>query len=179
MGRYCVLTDPISIKLKSEIIRMKNVIYLYVGYALFAIYILQDVLELKFQFLEELQTQQTYRRWSGVLLFSFILFQWSLTLVRVVKKWAEKAIPVYQLHKWVGAFSPVFYYLHATHLGYAYLLILSLGFFANFSVGLVNMDFIKTQKPFYVKGWMLIHVTLSMFISTLMIYHIWMVFYYN
>ena len=158
---------------------MSRVVYVSIGSILFVLFILQDVVDLRWQYLWDLQQEQMYRRWSGLFLSVLILFQWSLSLVRTVPKWQNKSLTYYSIHTWMGAFTPLFFYVHSMNLGFAYLLILSLTFFGNFLLGMVNTDVIKSQKQWYFQGWMITHVAFSLFISLLTVYHVWVVFYYQ
>lgn len=153
--------------------------YTTIGAILLTLYLFQEILDIRWPFMEELQANESYKRWSGFALAIFILLQWSLTLARVVKKWNEKSQTINTIHKWLGAISPVFFYVHASHFGFAYLFFLSICFFSNSLIGLLNTDTIKQKADWYLQGWMISHVALSMLISFLMIYHIFIVFYYE
>lgn len=153
--------------------------YLYIGLVLFVLYIMQEVLNLRIEYLETLQLEEVYKRWSGLALFLYIAIQWSLTLFRVKKSWEHNAPLIMEVHKWMGAISPLVFYFHSMELGYAYLTILSITFFVNVLIGFVNLDVIKSKSYWYFQTWMITHVALSLTISFLAIYHIWIVFYYN
>ena len=146
---------------------------------LFVAYILQEVLNLKISGFEKLQAQEMFKRWTGLGLGLFIVFQWFLTFTRVIPKWRMLSVKLTTVHKWIGAFSPVLFYIHATKFGFGYLALLSYVFFTNMLLGTINLDIIKSQKDWIFKGWMIIHVGLSMFITGLMFLHIGTVFYYK
>ncbi len=153
--------------------------YLYIGITLLLLYIMQAVFEWLWTPLYDYQQEESFKRWSGLGLFIYIAIQWSLTLFRVKKNWEHNSPIIMELHKWMGAFSPVVFYIHSMELGYAYLLILSVTFFANVLIGFINLDVIKTKAYWYFQTWMITHVACSLAISLLAIYHIWIVFYYN
>lgn len=153
--------------------------YLYIGGILFIVYLLQAVTGLRWEYLHALQQEETFKRWSGLALFIYIALQWSLTIFRVKKNWEHRSSFVLEIHKWMGAFSPVVFYIHSMAFGFAYLFVLSLTFFANVFLGFVHTDVIKAKAYWYFQGWMIVHVACSLLISLLALYHIWIVFYYN
>lgn len=153
--------------------------FVITGLLLFAAFIVQDLFEWKIEALQNLQHDESYRRWSGLGLSLVILFQWTLSLVRSKPKWQQLSLTFSNIHNWVGAFSPLLFYLHSTQLGFAYLLVLSLTFFSNFVLGTFNLDVIKSKSVVVFQGWMILHVATSFLVTFLTIYHIWIVFYYE
>lgn len=159
---------------------MKNQkIITIIGLVLFCGYLLQDLLDFKIPSLEILQSQEMFKRWSGLAIALFIAFQWFLTFTRVISKLKKHAIKLTTIHKWIGAFSPLLFYIHATRYGYGYLALLSYVFFANMLLGTINLDIIKSQKEWIFKSWMILHVSLSMLITAILFLHIGTVFYYK
>jgi len=53
----------------------------------------------------------------------------------------QKAAKLLNQHKLLGALAPVFFYTHAQHIGYAYLQVLSLIYFAIFLTGMSNTSY--------------------------------------
>ncbi|WP_299432123.1 resistance to Congo red protein [uncultured Maribacter sp.] len=129
--------------------------------------------------LQELQQQENYKRWSGLGVALFIIFQWLLTFTRVIKRFRQNAIKMITIHKWLGAMSPLLFYIHSVKLGYGYIALMSYLFFANALLGYINLDVIKSKGEILFKGWMIFHVAFSIIISILMCFHIVMVFYYK
>ena len=150
-----------------------------IGLLLLFAFFFQLFLKLEWQWLFQLQQDEMYKRWSGLFLAIFILFQWILSLTRTVKKWKRHAIGVQNIHKWLGALSPLFFYVHSMRLGYGYLLLLSYIFFSNTLLGYFNLDVIKNNSDALFKGWMITHVALSLVISIMMVFHVVIVFYYK
>lgn len=150
-----------------------------VGLVLLFAFLIQFFLKLEWGWLYNLQEGEMYKRWSGLFLAIFILFQWVLSLTRTVKKWKKHAMKMQAIHKWVGALSPIFFYIHSIGMGYGYLLLLSYIFFANTLLGYFNLDVIKNNSDALFKGWMITHVALSLVVSIMMLFHISMVFYYK
>lgn len=153
--------------------------YIYIGAVLFVLYLTQEFFSLKFNFLEVLQANESYRRWSGLLVFLVIAYQWILTIVRLKVSNPFAIEKFYSIHTWIGAFTPLVFYIHSSKPGYAYLLFLTLTFYANFILGMINLDVIKTRAKWYFQLWMVLHVSCSLVITSVTFYHIWIVFYYN
>ena len=150
-----------------------------IGLFLLALFFIQFFFNLEWEWLYKLQQEQMYKRWSGLALASFIVFQWLLTLTRIIKKLRKHAMSMLVIHKWLGALSPLFFYIHSTALGYGYLLLLSYIFFSNTLLGYFNLDVIKKNSDFIFKGWMITHVLLSVLVTVLLVFHVTMVFYYK
>ena len=92
---------------------------------------------------------------------------------------AEKSFHHFNLHKWVGALSPMVFYLHAVSPGYAYLLVLSVLFFGNLLVGMFNPETAPFKAQWFLQAWMILHVSISCLITSLVLIHIGMVLYYE
>ncbi len=150
-----------------------------IGLLLLVLFFLQFFLKLEWTWLKLLQHEEMYKRWSGLFLALFITFQWVLTLSRVIKMLRKHSIKMTLMHKWAGALSPVFFYVHSMGMGYGYLALLAYLFFANALIGYVNLDVIKNNSEVLFKGWMISHVAFSIIITILMFFHITMVFYYK
>ncbi len=156
----------------------KNTLRL-VGSVLFVLYLLQYFLHIKWDYLIDLQQIESYKRWSGLLLFSGIVLQWSLLLTRVFQFSYQTSNKLLNLHIWIGALSPLLFYIHSTILGYAYLFLLSITFFINFLLGSLNITELKSKYYYLHKIWYVGHIILSFIIMTLSLFHIWMVFYFE
>lgn len=85
----------------------------------------------------------------------------------------------YKLHKWPGACAPLFFYVHSTQRGYAYLSVLSTAYFANVGLGLCNQEVVQIRKKWFAQSWMVTHVAASVLIVVLMVYHIFISFSYS
>lgn len=151
----------------------------FIGLLLLVLYFIQFFLKLEWSWLFNLQQDQMFRRWSGLVLALFIAFQWLLTFTRVIPKFRKHSVKMNTIHKWIGALSPILFYIHGMQLGYGYLLMLTIIFFTNSLLGYINLDLIKSTSNVLFKGWMILHVSFSMIITILMFFHIAMVFYYK
>ena len=154
--------------------------YIFIGLLLFEGYLLQYYLHLRWEVLGNLQQLSWYKLSSGTLLLLLILVQWHFSKVRANPKTsAQKSILHYNLHNWLGALSPLVFYLHTIVPGYAYLLVLSILFLGNFMLGILNNYLLPVQGRWYHNGWMVLHVSISCLITTLVLVHIVVVFYYE
>lgn len=154
--------------------------YFYLGLGLVAAFLLQDIFQLKMEWLESLQAGENFRRWTGVALTLYLAGQFILPAMRLrgdIKASARH----YHLHKIQGAFAPLVYFIHATSVGYAYLLFLSVVYFANFILGLFNQEIITTPafKLRYQYYWLISHILLSVLTIALLLAHIYLVFAYQ
>jgi len=149
------------------------------GLILLLLFFIQFFFKLEWNWLLELQNKQMYKRWSGLGLAIFILFQWILTFTRIIKKLRKYALKMNTIHKWIGAISPILFYIHSMNLGYGYLLLLSYIFFINTLLGYINLDVIKNNSNILFKGWMICHIAFSIVITIMMLFHISIVFYYK
>jgi len=153
--------------------------YVSVGYFLLIAYLLQHFLDIRWERLEIWQADESYKRWSGFILATFMILQWSLTWVKIVKRWSGQVELFTSIHKWMGALSPIIFYIHATHFGYAYLFFLSTLFFSNIFLAFLNTDQLKLKTEWYINGWMILHVSVSVLLTLLMFYHGFIAYYYK
>ena len=150
-----------------------------IGLLLLLLYLMQFILDLKWEWLYNRQQEELYKRWSGLGLALFIVIQWLLTFSRIIKTLRKYSSKVTNIHKWFGALSPLLFYFHSMSFGYGYLMLLTYIFLVNNFIGYFNLDVIKSTNEVLFKGWMITHVAFSMVITILMVFHIGMVFYYK
>jgi len=165
-----------QVKIKRE---NQSINYVTVGLALLLLYLAQQWFDLRWELLQTLQHEDSFKKNSGLVLGGFMILQWSLTWVRVLKMKDEVNKLFISIHKWLGAFSPLFFYAHAMEFGYAYLFFLTCLFVTNMLVGYLNPEKIGVTLKAYLQGWMIVHVTLSVLLTLLMFFHGFMAYYYN
>lgn len=154
--------------------------YRITGSLLLMAYVLQDSLGLKLTTLEQLQNQHNYKITSGLLLLLYVLMQWRLPIVRWLKLANDKLLRDKQRHQYFGAVAPLVFYLHASSIGYAYLLALSSVYLANSLLGYSSGEFIaQTYRKAYLYGWTIMHVGLSTSLLFLSGYHAYIAFSYK
>jgi len=151
-----------------------------IGLILLGLYFVQYFYTLKFDFLENLQNDSTYRHWSGLVLFLLILHQWLLPLYRVVYDMKEDVLEKkVNIHNWVGVVSPLVFFLHSANPGFGLLIILTVIFFINYSFGLLNLIDSLKQHVRILRIGIAFHILFSVTLLMLTFLHIWLVFYYN
>ena len=69
-----------------------------VGITLLLLFFLQLFLKLEWNWLLELQQKQLYKRWSGLGLAVFIVFQWILTFTKVTAKLRKHSLKMIVIH---------------------------------------------------------------------------------
>ncbi|MCI0734368.1 MAG: hypothetical protein L0Y38_11190 [Methylococcaceae bacterium] len=150
--------------------------YTVLGLLLLAAYLVQDIFALKWPWLAGMQTDENFKRLTGFLLAGYILHQWSLSLDRMKGPGSETKL---SRHMAWGAWAPLVFYIHSHQIGYAYLFLLSSVFLANVTIGLLNHEVVGIHKKWYLVGWMVAHVSLSVMLVLLAGYHGFMAFYYQ
>ena len=150
------------------------------GISLVLFFILQQFFAMAWPQLTELQSIESYKRWTGVGLLGIILAQWGLSLSRYLQLSPKTLHKVLLWHEWVGAFAPIVFFLHSTHLGIAfYLIILSSLFITNTIIGL----FLRSSRQFFgnnVRLFLLfLHIIASIAVLFLSLLHVGVVFYYE
>jgi ferredoxin-NADP reductase len=150
--------------------------YLYLGMTLFVAFLAQDLFAWKMPWLENLQTQEPYKIYSGLLLVFYILTQFIMSYNNFCEK-PHVSASKYQQHKFRGAFAPLIFFIHSTQFGVAYQLMLSMVYFSNLLLGLFNHEIIKTPiiRIRYFKLWLPLHIVLSLLLITLVGFHIYVV----
>ena len=151
-----------------------------ISFILFILYFLQYFFSIKIFFLENLQSVELYKRWSGFILLVLILSQWFLSVLRINKYFNLQRKKLFlNIHKWVGVIMPLFLFFHSTEIGYGVLVLLSFVFYINLAIALINTDdnFIKYPKAFTV--WLILHIVFSVALLVFSLIHVWLVFYYN
>lgn len=152
--------------------------YFYLGLLLLLAFFAQDIFHLKWPWLVTMQGDETYKQLSGLVLVTFIGYQWYLSVLRA-KGLRQKVVHHYAGHRWVGALAPLFFYLHSHQIGYAYLFLLSTIYFGSVVLGLLNQVIVQTHNKHLYNGWMVTHVGLAVFLVMLASYHIFTSFYYT
>lgn len=156
---------------------LSNNFYIVIGGLLLLLFLLQYTFQIKWAWLESMQADETFKRWSGLVLVIFILFQWYYPVLR----WRGLYKAAAHFRKWhllIGALAPAVYFLHSTVLGYAYTFLLAIIYFGNFIAGLLNQDIIPESRyrKSYGNYWLAVHIILSISMISLILYHIFIVF---
>lgn len=156
----------------------RNAPSLIVGAILLALYLLQAAVGWEWDWLARLQEIELFKRWSGGVLLAYLLHQWWLSLGRS-RGWARLAKKSYWLHQWMGVLSPAFFYAHSMRLGYGFLLLLSTVYLGNVVIGLSHRAVNQLELRRLGTPWMILHITASLLVSILALYHVWIVVWYE
>jgi len=147
----------------------------YVGLLLLIAFFLQDALQLKMDWLETLQSQDTYKIYSGIFFLIYLISLFVLPYTKLSNKRRFNA-KAYQKHKHRGVLAPVIFYIHSTNFGTVYLLALTLSFFATLITGLFNHDcFYSIKRESYFKKWLPLHISFGVITMFLIGFHIYVV----
>jgi hypothetical protein len=153
-------------------------VYFWVGLTLLGGFFLQLAFGWHSRWLAEQQTHELYKQLSGLLLLLFICHQCWLSLQRTQ---GEPGTARHALahHKRWGSVAPLLFYFHSISPGHAYLLVLSLSFFAVFTLGLLHQQLLRWQPKWLTQLWLIGHVALTMVLLILLGYHVYVAFVYE
>ncbi|MGR9046589.1 MAG: hypothetical protein ACU83N_14960 [Gammaproteobacteria bacterium] len=153
-------------------------IYFFLGLTLFSVFLLQQAYHWRLNWLTQLQTDNVYKQLSGFALFTFLAHQWHCSVLRS-RGLMRKAGRILNRHKLIGSLAPLVFYAHTQTLGFAYLQILSLFFFAIFLTGLFNFEITRIDKVWFHPIWIIVHVSLSTGLLFLLGFHIFISYAYQ
>ena len=166
----------------------KSRAYFYIGFVLLFCFIMQEAFNLRWLWLQDLQQNQSYKRWSGLFLLLYLCGQWYFPLQKIQNKRNETKKTQERHYEW-GCFAPAVFYIHSMKLGFGYLFLLSFVYLGNVLVGLFNRKivnillaaFADNRIPIgnYSYYWVISHIVLSVLTIVLVLYHIGIVFYYQ
>lgn len=155
-----------------------NQLYLLVGFMLIALYFTQLNLNLKWEWLADLQSNEFYRQFTGFLLLVYVLMQGRLGMQRLSKS-SSQYRTLFAQHKLHGVYGPIIFYIHSIDIGFAYQVVLTFVFLGNSLVGYLSPQAIKVRDRWYVLSWIILHISLAILTLVLMIFHIYIVYYYS
>ena len=138
-------------------------------------YLVQAALEVRWGPLERLQHQELFRRLSGTALAGVVLGQLWLAWKRRSAS-AARARLLLQQHRRLGLASLLVLFVHTTHPGYGYLLVLGLLIPLQVALGALWPAGHEPQERALRPRWKLLHATLGMTLLTGTLLHVWMVF---
>jgi sulfoxide reductase heme-binding subunit YedZ len=150
----------------------------YLGILLLLAFWVQDAFELRWNWLMEMQNNETFKQYTGLMLVMYIGHQWYLSLLRTQGQ-MQAARSHYQRHKQAGVWATLLFYFHSIQFGYAYLFLLSMVYFANVVLGLFNQETVGIRKKWFYNCWIVGHVSLSVLLVILISYHIFIAFSYE
>jgi len=128
---------------------------------------------------QELKTwQQSFSgRWiSGGSLMTFLGWQWILPLQRIRRSTGDSANSL-QLHRRIGAFSPLLLLLHGSTIGAGLLGLISILFLTHTVIGVADRSLISNpdKQRGYLKIWLYPHIVISILLTVLALFHVWLI----
>lgn len=152
--------------------------YFVLGFSLLVAFIIQESYQWNWSWLTALQTDNVYQQLSGFALLIYLAHQWHCAVLRT-RGLMHEAAYVLNRHKLFGAIAPLVFYAHAQHLGFAYLQVLSLTYFAIFLTGLFNYEVSHIHRQWFRPVWITVHIGLSTGLLFLLAYHIFISYSYE
>ena len=155
-----------------------NQFYFIAGSVFVSLYLTQLLLNLRWEWLDNLQNDEVYRQLTGFLLFAYVLLQGRLGFKRL-QNTSSSIVTLFYSHKIQGVFGPVIFYIHSIEAGFAYQLILTFAFLGNCVVGYLSPQVLLIKNRLYLIGWTILHVGLAILTFLLMFFHMFVVYYYS
>ena len=126
----------------------------------------------------DLQQNDLYKQVSGFALLTYVLYQWRLARLRMSGEKINQNFEL-NLHMWLGVFTPMVLYLHSSQMGYGYQALLAGLFLFNVLFGLCSPKLLKIRHKRYVVAWLVVHSGIAMLVPVLLIYHIYVIYFYE
>ena len=152
--------------------------YIVVGFSFLLMYLMQVILNLRWEWLDTVQSGEFYRQFTGFLLLAYVLMQSKLGMSRIRE---SKSLykDLYRQHRIQGIFGPVILYIHSIDIGFAYQTVLTFIFLGNTLVGYLSPQSIAIRNKIYALSWTILHISLAILTLILMIFHMFIVYYYS
>ncbi len=139
-------------------------IVLAIGIALLALYLAQAAWHVEWSWLVRVQERDGYKIASGILLVGYLRLQWLVTTRRRFDP--GRAV---LLHRLGGALAPLVLYVHATRIGYGYLVLLVAVYLGTVMTGLVYHP-VRRSRWLYTT-WFIVHLVGATALIALVLYH--------
>jgi hypothetical protein len=137
-----------------------------VGCTTLAGYVIQARSAPAWPWLAELQTHDTYKVASGLVLAAYLIFQWS-----VASRRRRDPTGAVVRHKLGGALAPLVLYLHASRFGYGYLALLGFTYLGTAGIGLLHRPVLAHARSGFTV-WFVVHVATAASLVVLGGYHV-------
>ena len=147
-----------------------------VAMTLLAAYGLQAVIGVDWGALDELQQQESFRRWSGWVAAGFIGLQWAHPFVR---GWVvgSRRIALNRVHQWLGSVTLVAFFVHSSRPGFGYLGVLTFTLLGSLAAGAAHAALPNEHRGSRTS--LMFHVTASLLLIGLVLFHVWVVYAYT
>jgi hypothetical protein len=80
---------------------------------------------------------------------------------------------------WLGAFTPLALYVHSSQLGHGYQALLAFIFLFNVLLGSCSPKLLKIRHKQYIVVWLVVHSGAAMLVPVLLMYHIYVIYFYD
>ena len=151
-------------------------IYSLLGIALVAIIIILSSAGLQWPALISMNNLALYKQITGYTLFICIGYQWYLGISRYKDKKFKQKI---ERHRLIGMLLPIGFYFHVSFYGYAYQKAIWVIFITACLTAYINPEFFKINTINWKRNWFILHISLSTMLTSLLIYHIFIVYLYS
>nr|VFK41064.1 MAG: hypothetical protein BECKSD772F_GA0070984_10834 [Candidatus Kentron sp. SD]VFK46823.1 MAG: hypothetical protein BECKSD772E_GA0070983_10814 [Candidatus Kentron sp. SD]VFK79149.1 MAG: hypothetical protein BECKSD772D_GA0070982_103723 [Candidatus Kentron sp. SD] len=130
----------------------------------------------RWEWLIEIQGNKLYKQFSGFALLALILQQWRFGLRRFTG--GKMTMGFMNSHKLLGCLLPLVILFHVKNFGVAYQRMLAAVILVNCLIGILNIEIVRFEKPFFHDTWMALHISLAAVGLALAVYHVYVVYLY-
>ena len=139
------------------------------------LYVAQDLLGLRWEWLAQLQTVDAFKYVTGAGLLSYLGWQWWLSYAGLKGRILPRLLVWRQR---TCALVPLLIYAHSVEMGYGYLAALSWTFFGSMLIGVWSPLGVKVNSRYLTASWAVIHVPLAaLTVVVLGIFHTYIAVY--
>jgi hypothetical protein len=136
-----------------------------IGTILVVAYVVQASLHLEWPWLVNLQTHDSYKLATGILLAIYLGVQW-----RGVRR-TDRERSVFR-HRLGGAIAPLVLYIHSSRFAYGYLILLCAMYLGTAIAGLLHEPVLLLRTRWLYTLWFVVHVALATALLVLAAYHV-------
>lgn len=153
---------------------LSRVGYFWLAIVFLSLWLFQQWYHWEWTWLSSWQAQPLYKQMTGFALLGYLYYQWKLSHRRSQLGFS-KGKHLIKYHKFLGVLAPLLLLCHTLLTGYGYTnLLVSLFLFITL-VGLLNTEATSIEKPWYNSAWLIIHISSTVLLFFLIIYHIYFV----
>ena len=134
-------------------------------------YLIQDYFSLFSEYLAPWQGDQVTRIWTGFTCVLYLFVLWWLPFNRAFGD--PKHLIKIKIHRTLGSIAPLLLFLHASHIGYGALCVLSLSYVCVAASGCLEVS--PQGSPVLKTVWLSAHISLSVLMISLLALHIYTV----
>ena len=132
------------------------------------LYVAQDLLGLRWEWLAQLQTVDAFKYVTGAGLLSYLGWQWWLSYAGLKRRILPRLL-VWR-HR-TCALVPLLIYAHSAEIGYGYVAALSWTFLGSMLVGVGSPLGVKVNSRYLTASWVVIYVPLAALTVVLGVFH--------